>query len=240
MVTLVVTNPSYAFLRREAIRVSSRSRRHSPIEMERILIPPGPYLAGPDDENLKIPRFLEAQSLTKLELPAFYIGKTPVTNAEYATFVTATGHEPPEHWSGSSPPEGLIDHPVVHVTWFDASAFAAWAGGRLLSLEEWEKAARGTDGRRFPWGEWAEGRCNSKAAGIGRTTPVGRFSPAGDSPYGCVDMVGNVQEWTGSGSGKYKVLRGGAFNHREEILQTFYAARHVPTYHYENIGFRVG
>ena len=84
------------------------------------------------------------------------------------------------------------------------------------------------------------GRCNSKVEGIGSTTPVGKYSPAGDSAYGCCDMAGNVQEWTGSDSGKYKVLRGGAFNHREAILQTFYAARHVPTYHYDNIGFRVG
>ena len=220
--------------------MSSRSQRHATNEMERILIPAGAYLAGPDDETLKLPRFLDARKRTKRELPSFYVGRAPVSNADYAAFAAAAGHEPPVHWSGSAPPEGLDDHPVVCVTWFDAAAFAAWAGGRLLTLEEWEKAARGTDGRRFPWGEWAEGRCNSKAAGVGTTTPVGRFSPAGDSPYGCVDMAGNVQEWTGSDSGPYKVLRGGAFNHREEILQTFYAARHVPTYRYANIGFRVG
>ena len=215
-------------------------KRASPIQLARVLIPEGPYLCGPNDENVKLPAFLKAQAPTIQSLPAFYIARSPVTNAQYASFVAESGHAAPEHWIGSEPPADLPDHPVVHVTWFDALAFSAWARGRLLLLEEWEKAAKGIDGRPFPWGDWADGRCNSKVEGIGSTTPVGKYSPAGDSAYGCCDMAGNVQEWTGSDSGKYKVLRGGAFNHREAILQTFYAARHVPTYHYDNIGFRVG
>ena len=210
------------------------------VEPERVLIPAGPYLCGPDEEGLNIPRFLKAQVSAESEVSAFAVARAPVTNAQYAAFVVAAGHEPPRHWDGPTPPGMLVDHPVVHVSWHDAMAYAAWARARLLTLEEWEKAARGTDGRRFPWGDWSEGRCNSRAAGVGTTTPVGSYSPAGDSPYGCVDMAGHVQEWTRSASEKYRVLRGGAFNHREEILQTFYAARHVPTYHHENIGFRIG
>ena len=195
-------------------------------EIERRSVPAGPFLFGPVCEVH--------------ELPAFLVARTPVTNGEYATFVAATSRAPPKHWDGATPPEGLRDHPVVFVTWFDACAFAEWVGGRSLSEMEWEKAARGADGRRFPWGEWTEGRCNSAEAGIGGTTPAGRFSPSGDSPCGCADMAGNVQEWTSSDSGKYKVIRGGAFNHDRTLAQTFFAVRHVPGFSSRNIGFRVG
>jgi len=162
-----------------------------------------------------------------------------VTNAEYTAFVAATRRAPPNHWNGPVPPVEIADHPVVFVSWFDARAFAEWIGGRLLTEEEWERAARGVDGRRFPWGEWVKGRCNSVEAGIGGTTPVGRFSPSGDSPRGCADMAGNVQEWTSSDSGKYKVIRGGAFNHDRTLAQTFFAVRHMGFSSW-NIGFRVG
>ncbi|MGD8455755.1 MAG: SUMF1/EgtB/PvdO family nonheme iron enzyme [Anaerolineales bacterium] len=94
----------------------------------------------------------------------------------------------------------IASHPVVHVSWEDATAFAACTGRRLPSQEEWEKAARGTDGRKYPWGNWREGSCNTEDAKIGTTSPVGQFSPIGDNPYGCVDMSGNVFEWTASSS----------------------------------------
>jgi len=220
--------------------VSSRSRRRATVETERILIPAGSYIAGPNDENPKLAQFSEAQSLAKRELPAFYVGETPVTNGEYAAFVAATRRAPPKHWNGLAPPVEVADHPVVFVSCFDARAFAEWIGGRLLTEEEWERAARGVDGRRYPWGEWAKGRCNSVEAGIWGTTPVGRLSPSGDSPCGCADIAGNVQEWTSSHSGKYKVIRGGTFNHNRTLAQTFFAVRHVPGFSSRNIGFRVG
>ena len=101
------------------------------------------------------------------------------------------------------------------------------------------EGARGGRRAAVPVGEWAKGRCNSVEAGIGGTTPVGRFSPSGDSPRGCADMAGNVQEWTSSDSGKYKVIRGGAFNHDRTLAQTFFAVRHMGFSSW-NIGFRVG
>jgi serine/threonine protein kinase len=195
-------------------------------------------------------QFLYRDEKKEIELPEFWIDKTPVTNGEYARFVEATGHEPPEHWEGlyrrrkkpfltgeysrlwkppttsrrntgdglyrrrKTRPEEIADHPVVDISWRDAAAYAAWAGKRLPTEEEWEKAARGTDGREYPWGDWEEGRCNTHEAGIGGTTPVGQYSPGGDSPYGCVDMAGNVWEWTTSmwepGSSR-RVVRGGSW-----------------------------
>jgi formylglycine-generating enzyme required for sulfatase activity len=147
----------------------------------------------------------------------FFVARTPVTNAEYARFVAATDHEPPQHWRGGIPPEELRGHPVVYVSWRDATAYAEWAGVQLLTEQEWEKAARGIDGRLYPWGDAFDSeRCNTEESGKGTTTPVGQYSPDGDSPCGCADMAGNVWEWTASrwepGSER-RVLRGGAFYH---------------------------
>jgi hypothetical protein len=154
-----------------------------------VWVPPGEFILGGF-------RGLDLQ-IARLE-EGFFAAKTPVTNAQYARFVAETGHVPPDHWRGKRPPAGLASHPVVYVSWDDAVAYAEWAGGRLPTEIEWEKAARGYDGREYPWGEWTEGRCNSEEAGIGKTSPVGRFSPNGDSIYGLQDAAGNVWEWTAS------------------------------------------
>lgn len=175
-------------------------------------------------EMLCIPagEFLYGDQRVTLELPGFWIDKTPVTNAEYARFVALTGRTPPSHWRGQVPPQEISDHPVVQVSWYDAAAYARWAGKRLPSEQEWEKAARGVDGRAYPWGddpptpELCNFGCNE-----GGTTPVGRYSPqfhpelaaGGDSFYGCVDMAGNVWEWTASNYDiKRKVMRGGSWD----------------------------
>jgi formylglycine-generating enzyme required for sulfatase activity len=182
--------------------------------------------------------FRFGESGEERDLPEFWIGRAPVTNAEYARFAAATGYEPPGHWERQAPPEGIAAHPVTHVSWSDAVAYAEWLGRRLPTEEEWEKAARGSDGRAYPWGAWVEGRCNTKEVGAGTTTPVGQYSPDGDSPYGCVDMAGNVFEWTASTEGKYQVLRGGSFNHGREMAGCVFRIRHKPSYRYRNLGFR--
>ena len=126
--------------------------------------------------------------------PAFAIGRTPVTNAEYGLFVEAAGHRAPPHWPGGAVPSGREQHPVTYVSFADALAFCRWAGGRLPTDAEWEKAARGTDGRIYPWGDEPESRGNTDGR-VGHLTAVGSF-PGDVSPFGCLDMAGNVREYT--------------------------------------------
>lgn len=170
----------------------------------------------PDFELLRVPagEFLYGENKQKIVLPQFWIAKTPVTNAQYEVFVDTTGYGPPIHWPGGQIPQGKANHPVVNVSWDDAQKFCAWAGLRLPTEQEWEKAARGTDGRWYPWGDWQAGRCNSKEANIGATTPVDHF-PNGASPYGVLDMAGNVVEWCADyvdNDPKARVVRGGWFD----------------------------
>src|SRR5262249_2930629 len=136
-----------------------------------------------------------------IELPAFYIDRTPVTVGEYSQFLSATGHPAPRRFYPSDRPHDYEQHPITGVSWHDARAYAAWAGKRLPSEAEWEKAASWDAGtgqkRRYPWGDtWDVRLCNSSDLDIGHTTAVGAFSPYGDAPCGAVDMAGNVWEWT--------------------------------------------
>jgi formylglycine-generating enzyme required for sulfatase activity len=131
-------------------------------------------------------------------LDGFWIGKYEVTNAQYRKCVEAGACDEPEDRDYYRKPE-YDNSPVIYVDWYDAQDYAQWAGGRLPTEAEWEKAARGTDGRTYPWGDvWDAKRCNTKDGGPGDLTPVGKYSPAGDSPYGVSDMAGNVWEWTSS------------------------------------------
>jgi formylglycine-generating enzyme required for sulfatase activity len=205
-------------------------RSNPPSEM--ILIPAGSFLRGDEKQPVHV--------------DAFYIDKYLVTNAEYAKFVEATGHLPPPHWeeTGGTYPPDMANHPVVFVNWFDAQDYAAWAGKRLLTEAEWEKAARGTDGRVYPWGDWFDKtRCNASEAGIGGTTPVGKYSPLGDSPYKVRDMAGNVWDWTATdwapGSSS-KVQRGGSFVNRGSYARCAYRYLGVPEPRTPNVGFRCG
>ncbi len=193
-------------------------------------------------EMVRVPagRFLYGDGKQPRELPEFWIDKTPVTNAEYARFVQATVHDPPQHWKGKTPPVEIADHPVVYVSWHDAVVYAGWVGKRLLTEEEWEKAARGTDGRTYPWGdqEPTSELCNF-GMNVKSTTPVGKYSPGGSSPYGCVDMAGNVWEWTASDySNKSKVRRGGSYYDVPSRLRASYRSPYTPTDRHFYIGFR--
>jgi formylglycine-generating enzyme required for sulfatase activity len=232
-----------------------------PDDKEMILIGGGTFTMGRDDgpENQR--------PANEVSLSAFYIDRYPVTQAEYSRFVQATAYPIPcyrvewlntheYNWSTEthSPPADKLDHPVVLVTWEDACTYAAWALKRLPTEAEWERAARGTDGRRWPWGnEFRQEACNTYGLGIGRTTAVYRFSPHGDSPEGVGDMVGNVWEWTSSlyrpypyapedgredpeGQG-WRVLRGGSwFN--DQTMASATARLDGDFVFFTNVGFR--
>ena len=192
---------------------------------------------------------------------AFQIARVPVTNAQYALYMADTSVEPPSHWRGSQPPRGLENHPVVNVSWDAAQTYCRWLGikierlVRLPTEAEWEKAARGAlDKREYPWGEWQEMRCNSVELGLSETTPVGLFL-SGASPYGVLDMVGNVWEWCQSAYQPYpykpddgrenvsknsgRVVRGGAFLSYRGSGRCACRVRHFPYDRFNYIGFRV-
>ncbi|OHB99286.1 MAG: hypothetical protein A3G70_01475 [Planctomycetes bacterium RIFCSPLOWO2_12_FULL_39_13] len=190
-------------------------------------------------------------------LDAFYIDKYEVTNEQYKKFVDKTGCQIPRCWNDAR--FNRPNQPVVGVTWEDAVAYAKWAGKRLPTEAEWEKAARGTDRRLWPWGnKFDKTKCTvweSQDAGLRETTPVGKYDN-GKSPYGCYDMAGNVWEWcadyydqnyyymspaknpTGPESGQQRVIRGGGFLYFGHYARC--AARYrVPWYTQSpQIGFR--
>jgi formylglycine-generating enzyme required for sulfatase activity len=231
-----------------------------PIHLELVRVPAGEFRMGSAaarDEDV-----IDAQPQHTLELPEFYIGKYPVTNAQYAAFVQAIGHRAPRHWENGKVPSGKEDHPVVYVSWDDAVVFCGWLSREtgkdflLPSEAEWEKAARGADGRIYPWGDKppTADLCNL-GENIKDTTPVGRYSPAGDSPYGCADMAGNVSEWTRSLNKGYpydpedgredlkargvRVLRGGSFDLTASLVRCAFRLRIDPNYQWYYSGFRV-
>jgi formylglycine-generating enzyme required for sulfatase activity len=184
-------------------------------------IPAGTFVfktaGNPDDANPIIP-YPDTTTPRRLEMRRFFMDRTPVTNAEFAAFLEASGYKPAdrsnflEHWADGRPPAGEADHPVVWVSLDDARAYAKWAGKRLPTEAEWQYAAQGTDGRPFPWGRAMEpGRCNNK---LNRTTAVTAF-PKGASPFGALDMVGNVwqvmDDVYDDGVYRFGVIRGGSY-----------------------------
>ena len=196
-----------------------------------VYVPAGEFTMGSDKKDLeaalkgtrgKVVWFKDEMPRKKVFLKAFFIDAHEVTNAEYKKFK-------PDHVY----PTGRDNHPVVNVTWNDANAYAKWAGKRLPTEEEWEKAARGTDGRIYPWGNsFGKNLANTSESGLGGRAKVGQYKveqsgenqpagtteagafPGGKSPYGAYDMAGNAWEWTDSWYDKgrmLRVLRGGSW-----------------------------
>lgn len=197
-----------------------------------VLIPAGTFMYGSRDDDKMAASAEKPQRL--VNLPAFYMDAFPVTNRQYAAFLNdqVPGERILDEWiylkdrwtkercrinqkgKGYEVEKGFDMHPVIFVSWYGAKAYAEWAEKRLPTEQEWEKAARGTDGRNYPWGNgFNKDLCNTSESNIEKTTPVDAYS-MGKSPYGCYDMAGNVWEWTASFYDRKKdarVLRGGSW-----------------------------
>ncbi|MGE4178125.1 MAG: formylglycine-generating enzyme family protein [Thermoleophilia bacterium] len=179
-------------------REEAQRRRHDPRRLEMVRIPGGEFPFGEDG--------------VAIEVPGFEIDRYPVTNRDFEAFVEDTGHRAPLYWPGGHMPEEIADHPVVGVDYFDALAFAQWVGKDLPFEDEWERAARGTDARPYPWGEEGDLQASNTArSGVRMTTPVDLHA-RNVSPDGVHDMVGNVWELTHTpAAGGGVVVRGGSW-----------------------------
>jgi formylglycine-generating enzyme required for sulfatase activity len=235
-------------------------------------IPAGSFTMGSEDGAS------DKKPVHTVHLDRYYIGKYEVTVGQFRKFVNATGYKTDAEKSGGAYVyvngswtqksdanwsntyfSQTENHPVVCVSWNDAKAYCDWAGLRLPTEAEWEKAARGTDGRKYPWGSsWDAGKCNSDEKGDSYeyTSPVGSF-PTGVSPYGCYDMAGNVWEWcndwygekyyasspsnnpTGPSSGDARVLRGGGWYDIANYCRSSFRNRNAPGFRIYYFGFRV-
>ncbi len=213
-----------------------------------VWVPPGEFTMGSNDYDAEKPPH-------KVDLDGYYIYKHEVTVAQYRKFCTAKKCDMP-----SAPSWGWQDnHPMVNVSWEDAKAYAQWAEAALPTEAQWEKAARGTDGRIYPWGmDWDPTKCCNSTGDLnpGQPSPVGSFS-TGDSPYGCLDMAGNVWEWcadwydagyyaqsttknpTGPVSGDARVLRGGSwYYYHPDYFRATYRNGDNPSHGHNDGGFR--
>ncbi|MBI1990828.1 MAG: SUMF1/EgtB/PvdO family nonheme iron enzyme [Betaproteobacteria bacterium] len=254
---------AYAF----ACVVAAAMAADSPDRGGTVAIAAGPFTmgaaAGPDDER----------PVHQVQVAAFEIDRLPVTNAQFAEFLIAIGthnkngerlfddddpdariHKIGNRWSADT---GFENHPVVEVPWPGARDYCAWRGKRLPTEAEWEKAARGTDGRKYPWGNTPPDRTRGQfAARYNDTAPVDAF-PAGASPYGVLDMAGNAWEWVSSSyrpypydandgredqkSGPVRATRGGGHDSPAEETTTTQRGRYLsrnPRSGHHNIGFR--
>ena len=232
----------------------SHSANKIQISFDWVEIPAGEFLMG-SNPIAPITSYPDESPEHQIDLEEFFISAKPITNAQYEKFVASTGYKKPGHWIGGVVPQKKKEHPVTYIDWNDANAFANWCGASLPSEAQWEKSARGSDGRLFPWGD--EEPTNEDANfgnSIGDTTEVGTHK-SGASIFGVLDLAGNVWEWTSSIHREYpynsndgredvnlwgaRVVRGGNYLSAAKNIRC--ADRHsiYPTARDIYIGFRV-
>lgn len=230
-----------------------------------VLIPAGEFTMGTD--NPQAPD--DQRPARKVNVDAFYIDKHEVTNAQFQEFILADGYKTRKYWTKDGwnfiqkdrflyidiarvkyrieTPLGFEendvstepDHPVIGVSWYEASAYAKWAGKRLPTESEWEKAARGTDKRIYPWGNQFDFTKLKYFPTHEKLMSVGSFSTGG-SPYGVLDMAGSVAEWCAGSqaSAKIKAVRGGSWSSLRKHLRCTGRVEKPPAYRYYTVGFR--
>ena len=208
-----------------------------------VLISEGSVSLGSDDAaDADVP-------INRVSVPAFYIDKTEVTNEEYRLFCEATGHSVPPYWVNKKPPQGLEKHPVTQVSWFDAQDYARWAGKRLPSEAEWERAAKGPNSFRYSYGNTYDPQ--KANTGLKKTCPVSQYT---SNEFGIFDMTGNVFEWTNSLFKPYpyqssdgredpkasgsRVIRGGGFASSERDARCLVRQKDLPDNGSPLLGFR--
>ena len=210
------------------------------------LIPAGEFQMGSNDGRSN------EKPVHTVYLDAFYMDKYEVTVGQYKKFIQATGHRALPYWVSKYSPTD--NHPVVGVSWDDAQAYCKWAGKRLPTEAEWEKAARGgLVGKKYPWGDSIDSSKANYNRNVGSTTPVGKYAPNG---YGLYDMAGNVWEWCsdwydnnyysssprnnppGAASGQFRVVRGGSWSGLDYLMRAAIRYSDDPYFMFINIGFR--
>jgi len=246
----LVPDDSLALARREFISYA-----------DMILIPEGEFSRGSSNREIGEVRVdFGGNNMLFRELPknwvyldSFYIDRCEVTNRQYKHFCESTGHSPTLQWQNGTYPEGYDGYPVVYVSWLDANAYARWIGKRLATEEEWEKAARGSNGYQWPWGDrFYPHRANVKENRKNNPMPVGSF-PNGANEFGVLDLAGNVWEWVGTNLRPYpgydedlfyfpkgyrKVFRGGSFKETGDYARGAFRGDGAVDQIYYNVGFR--
>jgi iron(II)-dependent oxidoreductase len=226
-------------------------------------VPAGEFLMGSDPARDSFAQ-PDERPMHTVKLSGFYLGKYEVTNIQFAAYARAND-------VAYKFDSGARDHPAVHISWHEALAFCDWVAhltgqpATLPTEAQWEKAARGTGARLYPWGDtWDATRLHCGLDGAGATKPASRFSPAGDSPYGVADMAGNVWEWIadwydgatyahraghlaghwiedprGPETGTHRVLRGGSSFFRQSGTRAARRHKYIPQSRCYDIGFRI-
>ena len=217
-----------------------------------VLIPAGNFTMGSDKGDD------DEHPVRRVFLDGYYLDKFEVTNGRFAKFVAVIHSEPPWGFADQETPVVHADHPVRWVNWMDATGYCLWAGKRLPTEAEWEKAARGTDGRVYPWGNDPPTPAQAVFGlneGSETVSPIGNHEK-GQSPYGVHDLAGNLYEWTtdwydeeyyknipasnphGPAEGTTKVQRGGSYTNTPYRLRSSFRTKGDPTEHEPNVGFR--
>ena len=228
-----------------------------------VLVPAGAFTMGTDDPQAPP----DQRPARKVHLKSFYIDKHEVTNAQFEEFILADGYNTREYWTeagwtfiqkerffyvyptketyriqaplgfGKNNVSTAPDHPVIGVSWYEAAAYATWAGKRIPTEAEWEKTARGSDARIYPWGDAFDFSKLNYFPHHQKLLKVGSF-PAGASPYGALDMAGSVAEWCADGKDEKRSLRGGGWDSTRRLLRSTSRNAEFPAYRHYTVGFR--